>query len=80
VTRDTGRLIASVSGEQPGALFASADVSTFTLAHCGWRSFDWLQAPHVAGVARKAPAPAATTMTVPTPARAPGTVTRGVST
>jgi hypothetical protein len=83
VTRDTGRLIASVSGEQSGAMFASADVSTFTLAHCGWRGFDWLQAPQVAGVARKAAAPAAPstpplTQAEPTPARAPGTVTRGV--
>jgi hypothetical protein len=72
-----------MSGEQSGALFASADVSKFTLANCGWQGLGWLHAPHVAGVARKAAAPAAPstpplTQAEPTPARAPGTVTRGV--
>jgi hypothetical protein len=75
LTRDTAALIASVSGSggRKDALFASLEVARFTQDGTRWEGLDWLTAPHVVGVARKAPAPPPV---IPTPARAPGTVMR----
>ncbi len=56
LTRDTADMLQRACGGQRGALFASVDMERFLVPNGGWAGLDWLTAPHVAGVARKADA------------------------
>ncbi len=79
---DAERLLAGAHGE----LFASLQLSCFSLPRRGWRHLGWLRAPHCAGVAAKArageqqAAAAATPQQQRVAAKAPpGTEARGAA-
>ena len=78
LTRDAGQLVADACGSHADALFDALKLSTFAIPRAtGWQWLEWLHAPHVAGTARKAGAPASEqSMPADTPARAPGMVIR----